>query len=161
MRSHGDVGVKTRMYVSPHDIEVWVKDIVDHLILSDTQPIHILAVGRGGLIPAAKIAYLYGCKTDTYPTIEAINVSSYHNENRGELKFHNALDQHSKGKKTLIVDDITDSGSTLFALLQLLPHAQTAVMVYKETSSVKPDFCGHVDKKGNQWWFVMPWELER
>jgi len=150
---------KERLYVEWPEIESQVKEIVDHLVLSAIQPIRILGIGRGGLIPAAMITYLYGCITDEHPLIESLDVTSYHNEERGKLKLHGVpSDLLSKGMRTLIVDDIVDSGATLEALKEILPLAQTAVLVYKETSSVKPDFCGHVDKDGDRYWYVFPWE---
>lgn len=162
MRSHDSEGKKSRMYVSQHDLELWVKDIVDHLIVSGTFPTYILAIGRGGLIPAAMIAYMFGCKTGTYPSFECLNVTSYSNEKKGTLRIHGTPQNLlTGGLRTLIIDDIADSGATLEALKGMLPYALTATLVHKETSSIKPDFCGHTDKDGDKYWYVFPWELER
>lgn len=162
MRSHDSEGKKARMYVSQHDLELWVKNIVDHLILSNTHLCTILAIGRGGLIPAAMIAYQFGCKTGMHVTLESLNVTSYHNEEKGMLHIHGSPNNMTaEGLHTLIVDDIADSGATLEALKGLLPQALTAVIVHKSTSSILPDYCGHSDKDGDKYWYVFSWELER
>lgn len=162
MRSHDNSGKKERMYVSQHDLELWVKNIVDHLILTNTHLRTVLAIGRGGLIPAAMINYQFGCKTGMHVALESLDVTSYHNEEKGKLMIHGTPNNMvAEGLHTLIVDDIADSGATLEALKGLLPYAQTAVMVHKEGSSIKPDYCGHSDKDGAKYWYVFPWELER
>lgn len=153
---------KERMYVNWHDVELHIKVIVDHMVLSGAKPEVILAVGAGGLIPASMIAYQFGKRTARIPLVDVIYATSYHGERRGSVNVVGMVDaierlpRHSN--QILIVDDMVDSGSTLEHFLAHFSQAHTAVLVYKGTSSVKPDYCGHVDKEGDRYWYVFPWE---
>ena len=58
-------------------------------------------------------------------------------------------------KSTLIVDDISDTGRTLFFMKR--EGYKIATLHYVETSKVRPDFYASVRKAD---WVVYPWEKE-
>ena len=101
----------------------------------------IVAVARGGLTLAHAMAEGLDIRA-----VESIRTELYDNDKKrdsiciyGECNLMNH-------KRVLVVDDIADSGDTLFAIMQKLqndnPHAEfkTATLFYKKTSIHQPDF---------------------
>lgn len=163
MRFHDEPSTKEKKYASWHDVELQIKTIVDLLIVAQTLPRVIIAIGSGGIIPASLIAYHFGKKGERDIDLRVIYAQSYKGEERDQLRIlWPAPGMTGQLKwmrnKVLIVDDIADSGATLEGFLKTFPDAQTAVLVHKQVSSVEPDFCGHVDNEGDRWWYVFPWE---
>ena len=149
--------------VSPLDVEGYVKTIVDDIILAKLRLTDIVPVGSGGLIPGAMIAYEYNMRMGVNLNIEVIYAESYHGQYRQlpEIYWPAGITVgglRARGASVLIVDDIADSGETLKYLLRGLDCATTATLIHKENSVIKPDFCGHVDKDGDKWWWQFPWE---
>lgn len=164
MRSRETKPPKERMYVGWSDVELWAYDIVDHMIVAGAKPEAILAIGTGGLIPAAMIARHFTHKTARTPLMDCVYAKSYHGEIRGQVSTAGIYEAAERLKRfrhagqILIVDDMADSGSTLFHFLQKFSRAHTAVLVWKEVSSIEPTFFGHKDTDGHRWWYVWPWE---
>lgn len=111
----------------------------------------IIAISRGGLIPAGILAYELGIRN-----CDVINMSTYD----GEAKRHDADIEISPmlnnvDAQTLIVDDLADSGRTLQILHRQYPQA-TRVCVY-----AKPQGTAHADifaKALPDRWVVFPWD---
>lgn len=125
----------------------------------------ILAISRGGLIPATMISH------QTNQTIDVINVFSYTNINRqGDviIKPFSAYDKEIP-KKILIVDDLIDSGNTLFEVWKYIAKKilinnlnihdfsiKSVVMIDKCESIIKPSFCStQMDESS---WITFPYE---
>lgn len=111
----------------------------------------IVAVSRGGLIPAGILAYELGIRD-----CDVINMSSYDGDKKrpdDEIEIKGLL--ANVDKKTLIVDDLSDSGRTLDLLHQQYPKA-IRVCIY-----AKPNGQGtcEIFAQGlpNQW-VVFPWD---
>ncbi|AOP53353.1 MAG: phosphoribosyltransferase [Brevibacterium aurantiacum] len=126
---------------------------------SDYDPEIVIAIARGGLLPAGALAYALGLKLS-----DAINVEFYtdvHETLPDPILLAPMLDIDAiKGKKLLVVDDVADSGRTLALVLELLKkhgaEAQSAVIYAKSASIIDPDF---VWKRTDQW-IVFPWSAE-
>src|SRR6188472_2345029 len=73
----------------------------------------IVAVTRGGLVPAAIVARELGIRI-----IETVCVASYNHQSQGEIKILKAVADEvvkksgGEGKGVLIVDDLVDTGKT-------------------------------------------------
>lgn len=90
----------------------------------------IYGVPRGGLVPAVHLSHQLG-----KPLL---------------------LDPRRITKRTLIVDDIADSGETLATLLKRRLRFKTATLYRTAHAKAQPDFSCRVKKKGD--WVVFPWE---
>ena len=80
--------------------------------------IHLIAILKGSVFFACELA-----KRITIPvTIDFMSVSSYGNsrESSGIVKIAKDLDETLEGKDVLIVEDIIDSGRTLYYLMDIL-----------------------------------------
>ena len=112
----------------------------------------IIAISRGGLVPAGIISY----ELDIRDT-QAINISSYD----GTCQRHDRdviikADVNNVDEKTLIVDDLSDTGKTYELVRHLFPKAKLAAVYVKPTGINAVDIYGEEipDK-----WLVFPWDI--
>ena len=78
----------------------------------------IVAVTRGGLVPAAIVARELEIRL-----IETACIASYDNRDQGSLQVVKAAPEAGDGEGWLIVDDLVDTGETAKALRAMLPYA--------------------------------------
>lgn len=91
----------------------------------------VYGISRGGLIPAVIISYLLDIPF---------------------VRYENKINS-----KTLIIDDISDSGKTLKKLLKKHKTGMTATLwIMKETKYI-PDI--HIKIKNKDEWIIFPWEM--
>jgi len=144
------------------------RELAQQIANSGWKPDLIVAIARGGLIPAGAIAYAMGVKA-----IGTMNLEFY--TGLGEtldepqvlppLMDVSALD----GKKVLVVDDVADSGKTLKKVMELIDedglsldgktHAKVdarSVVIYKKpVSIIEPDYIW----RKTALWINFPWSV--
>jgi len=144
------------------------RELAQQIVNSGWKPDLIVAIARGGLIPAGAIAYAMGVKA-----IGTMNLEFY--TGLGEtldepqvlppLMDVSALD----GKKVLVVDDVADSGKTLKKVMELIDedglsldgktHAKVdarSVVIYKKpVSIIEPDYIW----RKTALWINFPWSV--
>jgi uncharacterized protein len=125
---------------------------------ADYKPDVVVAISRGGLIPARILADL----------LEVRQLATIHIEfyiGLGETKEQPTLKQGLvltlAGKRVLLVDDIADTGKSLQYAIGYLQEQgsieiKTATVYYKTQSLIKPDFY----EKLTGCWVVFPWEAK-
>ena len=111
----------------------------------------IIAVARGGLVPACVLAQFLGIRE-----ISSISLASYEGEARSELKCLVPPDIRMD-EETLFVDDLYDSGSPYRYLKEKYPRAKIAVLFSKDPAA-ELDFPAAPKVPGR--WLVFPWEFE-
>ena len=112
----------------------------------------IIAISRGGLLPAGIISY----ELDIRNT-HAINISSYDGDQHRDVndieleEIRNDVDD-----KTLIVDDLSDTGTTLRLLRKMFPQGKFVTVYAKPQGVQDVDIYAHAipDK-----WVVFPWDI--
>jgi len=132
------------------------QDLARTVVESGFTPDIIIAVARGGLLPAGALSYAMGVKLS-----DAINVEFYtdvHQTLPDPVLLAPMLDTESvAGRKLLVVDDVADSGRTLALVLELLrgfgAEARSAVIYSKPRSVIEPDYVW----KSTDEWIVFPW----
>lgn len=119
----------------------------------------IVAIARGGLLPAGAIAYGLGAKN-----CGALNVEFYTGigevlENPEVLPPTLDID-YLEGRKVLLVDDVADSGRTLALAVDLLKARNVevrSVTIYtKPTTIIQPDYAW----KATDQWIDFPWSAQ-
>lgn len=114
----------------------------------------IIAISRGGLIPAGIIAYELDIRNN-----EAINFSSYdnHYDRRSDDEIEISGHVGPVDEKTLIVDDLSDTGRTFQILREVYPQAKFVTVYAKKQGAPVVDI-NAVDLPDD--WIVFPWDVE-
>lgn len=113
----------------------------------------IVAITRGGLIPAAIIARELECRV-----IETISVVTYDEEDRGEPRVVKQAPAAGDGAGWLIIDDLVDTGTTLKLVRSLLPGAHVATIYAKPAGKSLVD--SFVTEVSQDTWILFPWDTE-
>jgi len=112
----------------------------------------IVAISRGGLLPAGIIAYEMNIRN-----CHSINIATYiGNEHKKLDKLENLEDVGEINENTLIIDDLSDSGQTFFLLRKVYPNACLATIYAKEKSLNEVDLYSKILPDE---WIVFPWDL--
>jgi xanthine phosphoribosyltransferase len=112
----------------------------------------ILAISRGGLVPAGILSQHMGIRR-----IECINVESYgDNRQQGQLKLLSNPNVPEGGKDWLVVDDLSDSGKTLRFVNGLFPEAYSVVLMVKPKGKNVPHLFSR--EYPQDVWIHFPWE---
>ena len=90
----------------------------------------VVAVTRGGLVPAAIVARELEIRH-----IETACLSSYHAQDRGEVQIIKAPEQAGDGSGWLIIDDLVDTGETGKVLRKMMPKGHFATVYAKQGPS--------------------------
>ena len=120
----------------------------------------IVAITRGGLIPAAIIGRELDCRL-----IESISVVSYDQgagggqegeESRGRPRVVKPPTAAGDGEGFLIIDDLVDSGVTAQLVRSLLPKAYFACLYAKPSGRPATDL--FVVEVPQETWILFPWD---
>lgn len=114
----------------------------------------IVAVTRGGLIPAAIIARELDCRL-----VESISVISYageSNDEQSEPVIVKPAVAAADGEGFLIVDDLVDSGDTAKVVREALPKAHFACLYAKPAGRAHTD--QFVMEVSQDTWVLFPWD---
>lgn len=111
----------------------------------------ILAVSRGGLVPAAILARELNIRL-----VDSICVASYDHDKQGSLQILKQADI-ADSTKLLVVDDLVDTGETAKSLRKLFPQAYF-VAIYAKPQG-KPFVDKYVVDIGQDTWIQLPWDM--
>ena len=114
----------------------------------------IIAVARGGLIPAAIIA-----RELNIHYIDTVCISSYTLKHKGEISILKRVSKmKDNGKEYLIIDDLVDTGATGKAVRDMIPGAYFATVYAKPDG--KPMVDTYVTEVSQDTWVLFPWDTE-
>ena len=113
----------------------------------------IVAVTRGGLVPAAIVARELEIRL-----IETACISSYPGSEQGRLDVLKGAPSAGSGKGWLIVDDLVDTGETAKALRAMMPDAHFATVYAKPNG--RPLVDTFVTEVSQDTWIFFPWDME-
>ena len=113
----------------------------------------VVAITRGGLIPAAIVARELECRV-----IETVSVVTYDEEDRGEPQMVKPPTAAGDGTGWLLVDDLVDTGTTARLVRALLPGAHFATIYAKPAG--KPVVDTFVTEVSQDTWILFPWDTE-
>jgi hypoxanthine phosphoribosyltransferase len=132
------------------------RDLARDVLGSGFTPDFVIAIARGGLLPAGALAYALGTKS-----CGSLNVEFYSDIETTlpePILLPPLLDNEPLiGKNVLLVDDVADSGRTLALVVGLLENVgvivKTATLYSKPRSVIEPDFFWRKTDR----WIVFPW----
>lgn len=143
-------------YVSWSTIQEILK-ILAKRISKNYEPEVIIAIAKGGLVPARILADLLGVGEMGFIEVKFYKGVAI----RGEKPFIKSIAlPQIRDKKVLVVDDVVDSGRTIQLVIDTLAvHAPLAVrstaLYVKPWSTYFPDYFYAVTDE----WIVFPWEI--
>lgn len=118
----------------------------------------IVAVTRGGLVPAAIIARELDIRL-----VDTVCVTSYRaeksteaRETKGEVQVLKAIEGDGEG--FLIIDDLVDTGHTARVVREMLPKAHFATVYAKPAG--RPLVDTFVTEVSQDTWIMFPWDIE-
>ena len=140
-----------KIYITWQEFHQQVKFLAQKIKQENISISQIVAISRGGLIPAGILSYELGIRN-----CNLINMSSYDGETRRndtDVFIANTLPDIKED--TLIVDDLSDSGRTFNILRELYPNARYAC-VYTKPKGIKSTdiYAQELPDK----WVVFPWD---
>lgn len=139
-----------QLIVSWHDFHDDAKALAEQLHKLEQQWQGIMAVTRGGLVPAAILARELEIRL-----IETVCIASYDHDEQSELSVLKA--PSGDGEGWVIVDDLVDTGETVKQLRRLYPKAHIATVYAKPKGKALVDtFIEHVDQDT---WIQLPWDM--
>ena len=122
------------------------------------KPDIIIGIARGGLVPARILSDLLET-----PELAIIQIEYYVNiaQPRQEPILKQGISTPLTGKKTLLVDDISDTGKSLQLAKNHLQQQgakeiKTATLYAKPQTITKPDYY----EKQTSHWIVFPWDAK-
>ncbi|MFK4809384.1 xanthine phosphoribosyltransferase [Devosia sp. ZW T5_3] len=118
----------------------------------------IVAIARGGLVPAAIVARELNIRT-----VETVAVKSYDHQSQSGIKVLKeisapVLELARNGAKILIVDDLVDTGSTARVVREMLPGAHFATVYAKPKGRELVDT--FITEVSQDTWIFFPWDLD-
>ncbi len=120
----------------------------------------IIAVARGGMIPAALVARELEIRL-----VDTICASSYDDLTgngegaqimRSDVKLLKGVDHDGEGY--LLIDDLVDTGNTARVIRKLLPKAYFATLYAKPMGREFVDLC--VKEFNQDKWVYFPWDID-
>ena len=112
----------------------------------------IIAVTRGGLVPAAIIARELDIRL-----VDTVCIASYSWQDRqGEIEVLKSVD--SDGEGWLIIDDLVDTGNTARSVREMVPKAHFATVYAKPAG--RPLVDTFITEVSQDTWILFPWDSE-
>ena len=117
----------------------------------------VIAITRGGLVPAAIVARELGIRV-----IDTVCIASYEHDQQGELQVLKGVSEQAlrlgcgTGKGLLIVDDLVDAGKTARMVRDMLPEAHFATVYAKPMG--RPLVDTFITEVSQDTWIHFPWD---
>ncbi len=113
----------------------------------------IIAVARGGLVPAAVVARELGLRL-----VDTVCVVSYDDRRQRDGEPELLKSVEGDGTGWLVIDDLADSGNTFRKLRKILPNAHYAAIYVKPRGKDTVDTS--IAAVEQDLWLVFPWDGE-
>ena len=110
----------------------------------------IIAITRGGLVPAAIVARELEIRL-----IDTVCIASYDEKQQGNLNLLKGVSGDGEGM--LIIDDLVDTGRTAQAVRAMLPKAHFATIYAKPLG--RPLVDTFITEVSQDTWIFFPWDL--
>src|ERR1700748_852968 len=126
--------------------------------LNEVGPFHaVIAITRGGLVPAAIVARELGVRI-----IDTVCIASYDHTKQGDLKVLKGISADTAklgggtGKGLLIVDDLVDTGKTGRLVRDMIPDAHFGTVYAKPKG--RPMVDTFITEVSQDTWIFFPWD---
>ena len=143
--------------VSFEDVHEKIREVAEQVKASKYEVTTIVGLARGGWIPARLMCDFLGI-TDLVSLKVEHWLETGKTKDKATIKY--PIRSSMRGKRLLVVDDITDTGKSLITsvahLKKLDPEEiRIGVMQYITSSECKPDY--YAEEVSDWFWFIYPW----
>ncbi|MCG8337943.1 MAG: xanthine phosphoribosyltransferase [Proteobacteria bacterium] len=111
----------------------------------------IVAITRGGLVPAAIIARELEVRL-----VDTICITTYEEQSQGDSNILKGFE--GSGEGFLLIDDLVDTGTTAKIVRDLVPKAHFATVYAKPAG--KPLVDTYITEVSQDTWIRFPWDME-
>ena len=111
----------------------------------------IVAITRGGLVPASIIARELEIRL-----VDTVCISSYDGRQQGDISVLKSPDTY--GDDWLLIDDLVDTGKTASVVKDMLPKAHFATVYAKPAG--RPLVDTFITEVSQDTWILFPWDTE-
>ena len=115
--------------------------------------IGVVAITRGGLIPAAIVARELELRV-----IESVSVVTYDEEAKGAPVVAKLPTAAGDGAGWLLIDDLVDTGRTAKVVREMVPKAHFATVYAKPAG--RPLVDTYITEVSQDTWILFPWDTE-
>lgn len=112
----------------------------------------IIAITRGGLVPAAIVARELELRL-----VDTICITSYDEQAQKDPSVLKGFEGKGDGEGYLIIDDLVDTGSTAKIVRDLVPNAHFATVYAKPAG--KPMVDTYITEVSQDTWIRFPWDM--
>jgi xanthine phosphoribosyltransferase len=143
----------TDRIVTWDDVHRDTRALVDRLLPHERWT-GIVAIARGGLVPAAILAREMNVRT-----LDTLCTATYDDRTKGTVNILKTPEAAvaAGGRGWLVVDDLVDTGATLQAARTILPHAHFATVYGKPGGIALVDTFVH--SVAQEVWVTFPWDI--
>ncbi|CAH0534049.1 Xanthine phosphoribosyltransferase [Vibrio stylophorae] len=110
----------------------------------------IIAVSRGGLVPAAILARELGIRY-----VDTICISSYDHDHQRDMRVLKKAEGDGEG--FIVIDDLVDSGGTAQVIREIYPKAKFVTVCAKPAGAHLVD--DYVVDIAQDTWIEQPWDM--
>ncbi len=121
-----------------------------HRLLPADKWTGIIAVSRGGLVPAGLLARELGIRY-----VDTVCISSYDHDNQREMKVLKRAEGDGEG--FIVVDDLVDTGGTAKAIRDMYPKAHFVTIFAKPAG--RPLVDDYEVDIPQDTWIEQPWDM--
>ena len=111
----------------------------------------IIAITRGGLVPAAIIARELDIRL-----VDTVCIASYDDRNQGDIEI--LKNTPGDGTGWLLIDDLVDTGKTARVVREMIPEAHFATIYAKPAG--RPLVDTFMTEVSQDTWILFPWDSE-
>ncbi len=135
------------------------KEVAGKIIKAGYSPDYMVAVLRGGIVPAMNLSDLLGVCDILTLRVRHWGITAT-KDRKAVIEIPLNLDLAEK--KILLVDDLTDTGESIKLCIEHLRNLnaeeiKTATLIHKASSEFEPDF--YAEKTAEWRWIILPWNL--
>ena len=113
----------------------------------------LVAITRGGLVPAAIIARELNIRL-----VDTVCIATYVHREQGATNEQVLKGVAGSGEGMLIVDDLVDTGNTARIVRSMLPKAHLATIYAKPAG--RPLVDSYITEVSQDTWILFPWDAE-
>ncbi len=141
------------------EAEGWADRVAEAIVRADRVPQTLVALTRGGWVPARLLADRLGLKRLLALRAQHWGVTA---RPSGRAELTEGLSGPVKGETVLVLDDITDTGESLELATRHVAEAgasrvESAAFLHIAHSKFQPDYYAEVIPRDRWVWVVFPW----